>query len=76
MELKMDWKQLSDRWFKEEELNDKYWPHQFEFQSWIPVLAAERFCYDNFKSCNWRNRGRYFGFKSKKDYAWFVLRWQ
>ncbi len=64
------------QWYYEEELNEKYWPHQFEFQSWHPIIPAERFCYSNFKSSNWRSRGRYFGFKRKQDYEWFLLRWQ
>ncbi len=63
-------------WYNEEELNETYWPYQFEIQSWYSVRNAERFCYDSFKSSQWRNRGRYFGFKRKQDYEWFLLRWE
>jgi hypothetical protein len=65
-----------ERWYSEEELNDKYWPYQFTIKDWQRIRETERFCYTSFKSCNWRNRGRYFGFKRKQDYEWFLLRWQ
>lgn len=52
-----------------------YWPHQIILTSWRDVNPAERFCYDNFKSSNWRNIGGDFYFKRKEDYEWFVLRW-
>ncbi len=55
--------------------NDKYWPYQFEIKSWYDIANAERFCYDNFKSRNWRNTIRYFAFKRKEDYMLFLLRW-
>lgn len=53
-------------------LNKKYWPHQ------VFVAAsqdAERWCYDNFKSSEWRNVGRYFAFKQGADATAFALRW-
>lgn len=67
---------LISRWFTEEELNDKYWPYQFAFDHWKDLSKAEKFCYQNFKGRYWRSQGRYFGFKRKQDYEWFLLRWQ
>ena len=55
--------------------NDTYWPYQMEIKSWYDISNAERFCYTNFKSRNWRNTTRYFAFKRKQDYEWFLLRW-
>ncbi len=55
--------------------NKTHWPYQLEIKSWYDIGNAERFCYDNFRSGNWRNTTRYFGFKRKEDYEWFVLRW-
>jgi len=55
-------------------LNKKYWPHQVE----VSVLNAdevERWCYERFKSGNWRNVGRYFAFKQGADATAFALRW-
>lgn len=54
--------------------NKTYWPHVIEI-SFNDYDNAERFCYDNFRSRNWRSLGPYFGFKRKEDYEWFVLRW-
>jgi hypothetical protein len=68
-------KSFMEQWFGEEELNDKYWPYQFTINDWQRIRETERFCYNSFKSGNWRNRGRYFGFKRKQDYEWFLLRW-
>lgn len=53
-------------------LNKKYWPHHIVVNN---NADAERWCYDNFKSCNWRNVGRYFAFKSEHDATLFALRW-
>ena len=64
-----------EQWFGEAELNDKYWPYQFTIEDWQRIRETERFCYNSFKSKNWRNRGRFFGFKRKEDYEWFLLRW-
>jgi hypothetical protein len=55
-------------------LNKKYWPHQVE----VSVLNAnevERWCYERFKSSEWRNVGRYFAFKQGADATAFALRW-
>jgi hypothetical protein len=54
--------------------NQTYWPH-VKMVAWNEMFLAERFCYDNFKTRNWRNRGQHFGFKRKEDFEWFVLRW-
>lgn len=54
--------------------NKTYWPHVIEITV-HDYDKAERFCYDNFRSRNWRSQGPYFGFKRKEDYEWFVLRW-
>lgn len=56
-------------------LNHNYWPYQV-FVGWNHVDVAERFCYDSFKSRNWRNHGAFFGFKNKNDWVWFKLRFQ
>lgn len=64
-----------EMWRAEEELNNRYWPYQFEITEWEQVRHAERFCYNSFKSRNWRNSGRYFGFKRQQDYEWFLLGW-
>lgn len=55
--------------------NKKYWPYQHTMKAWSIVRPAEDWCYQNFKSRNWRNVGKYFAFKRKEDYEWFVLRW-
>ena len=55
--------------------NKKYWPHQHVVRGWSMVRPAERWCYQNFKSRNWNNVGKYFAFKRKEDYEWFLLRW-
>ena len=55
--------------------NHRYWPYQC-FVSIEQLFAAERWCYENFKSRNWRNRGQFFGFKRKEDWLWFKLKWQ
>jgi hypothetical protein len=54
--------------------NAKYWPH-FKMVSWDQLFEAERWCYANFKSRNWRNQGMYFAFKREQDYLLFVLKW-
>jgi len=55
--------------------NHKYWPYQC-FVTFENLSSAERWCYANFKSRNWRNRGQFFGFKRKEDWLWFKLKWQ
>lgn len=64
-------KQMVDNF---EQLNSTYWPYALRVKTY-DMFPAERFCYDNFKSRNWRNRGTKFAFKRKEDYEWFVLRW-
>jgi hypothetical protein len=54
--------------------NAKYWPH-VKMLSWIQVHEAERWCYANFKSGNWRSRALHFAFKREQDYMLFLLRW-
>lgn len=60
-------------------LNKKYWPHQYRMlpdeDAWSQVASLERFCYENFKSGDWRNYGLYFCFKRKEDATFFLLRW-
>lgn len=56
------------------EFNTTYWPHTLEIKL-HDVIPAERFCYQHFKTKNWRNKGTKFGFKRKEDFEWFVLRW-
>jgi len=51
-------------------LNKRYWPHQFEVKN---TQDAERWCYNNFKSGNWRNVGRTFAFKNGEDLSFFIL---
>lgn len=59
--------------------NKKYWPHQFRMlpkeDAWAQKVELERFCYDTFKSYNWRNNGLYFVFKREQDAIHFLLRW-
>lgn len=59
--------------------NKKYWPHQFRMlpkeDAWAQKVELERFCYDTFKSGNWRNNGLYFVFKREQDASHFLLRW-
>jgi hypothetical protein len=59
--------------------NKKYWPHQFRVlpqeDPWVQTCQIERFCYDSFRSENWRNNGLYFVFKKEQDAAYFLLRW-
>lgn len=54
--------------------NEKYWPH-IKTISWNQLFEAERWCYQNFRSRNWRNQGLHFAFKREQDYALFLLRW-
>lgn len=53
-------------------LNKKYWPHHIVVKD---VAGAERWCYDNLKSSEWRNVGKYFAFKSSADATMFTLKW-
>ncbi len=65
------WAQLDEE-HRMRVLNKKYWPHQVTVKD---TQDAERWCYDNFKSGNWRNIGRYFAFKNGQDATMFMLRW-
>jgi hypothetical protein len=65
---------IFDRAIGGHSFNEKYWPH-VKMVSWKEIFDAERFCYTNFKSRNWRNAGQFFAFKRKRDYEWFLLRW-
>lgn len=57
--------------------NKKYWPHQIILQhTGVPYVdTLERYCYETFKSANWRNHGLYFVFKNGEDCTLFALRW-
>ena len=65
---------LVDRMIGGHDFNKTYWPY-VKMVAWNEYAPAERFCYDNFKTKNWRNRGQHFAFKRKEDYEWFILRW-
>lgn len=52
--------------------NLKYWPH-VKMVAWNQLFDAERWCYNNFKSRNWRNQGQFFAFKRERDLMLFVL---
>jgi len=54
-------------------LNKKYWPYQIKITD--DVSDAERWCYQYFKSSDWRNVGSYFAFKQGDDATMFGLRW-
>lgn len=61
-------------------LNKKYWPyHVVTKEAKLTIFAvsgeAEKWCYKNFKSKNWRNVGNYFAFKREQDAMMFSLRW-
>jgi len=59
-------------------LNKKYWPFQYkvvpEKDAGRQVAELERFCYEHFKSGNWRNYGLHFAFKRQSDATFFVLK--
>lgn len=67
-------------------LNKRYWPHQFflhqmeskarNFKEY-PAMRQdiERWCYEQFKSANWRSYGMVFAFKRQADATLFALRW-
>lgn len=54
-------------------LNKKYWPYHVKIEDNTGV--KETWCYENFKSANWRNVGPYFAFKRGEDATLFSLRW-
>jgi hypothetical protein len=55
-------------------LNKKYWPHHVTLGP-VKIEQAERWCYENFQSRDWRNVGTYFAFKQEQDAMLFTLRW-
>lgn len=55
--------------------NKRYWPHQVRLQERNPVDKMERYCYENFKTAEWRNLGHYFVFKRSEDLTLFALKW-
>lgn len=57
-------------------LNKRYWPHQYNIDKTNNLDDVMRFCYNNFKSENWRNYGYRFAFKNGKDAMFFLLKWQ
>jgi hypothetical protein len=59
----------------EQYLNKKYWPYYHKFDRFM-FEEVDRWCYDNFKSSNWRSMsGVHYAFKRKEDYTLFLLRW-
>ena len=60
------------------QFNRRYWPYQINVRPEERKLLTEdmeRYCYDNFKTSDWRNDGRYFVFKREQDLTLFSLRW-
>jgi hypothetical protein len=62
-------------------LNKKYWPYHVEvketsYSVFVKADDAERWCYNNFKSSEWRNVGNYFAFKREQDALLFTLKWK
>lgn len=55
-------------------LNKRYWPESVDI---IPANKqdAERWCYENLKSANWRDIGIRFYFKRGQDATLFALKW-
>lgn len=53
-------------------LNKKYWPSHVTVKD---TVQAERWCYANLKSSEWRNVGPYFAFKQEQDAIMFSLKW-
>ena len=51
-------------------LNKRYWPYQHKVAN---MQDAERWCYENLKSANWRNVGTVFAFKRGEDLTFFLL---
>ena len=54
-------------------LNKKYWPHHVMVSG--NAGEVERWCYERFKSSDWRNVGTYFAFKRSEDAMMLTLRW-
>lgn len=55
-------------------LNKKYWPVHITVGP-TKIADAERWCYANLKSSEWRNVGTYFAFKQEQDSIMFSLKW-
>jgi hypothetical protein len=55
-------------------LNKRYWPENVEICS-TKKYEAERWCYENLKSANWRDVGFRFYFKRGDDATLFALKW-
>ena len=53
-------------------LNKKYWPYHVTVDK---SDDAERWCYENLKSSEWRNVGKYYAFKQSGDAMMFKLKW-
>lgn len=72
MELQ-GWTQRRNETYLMRVLNKKYWPHQVKINNNFD--EAERWCYDNLKSCNWRNVGTHYAFKKGDEATMFALKW-
>jgi hypothetical protein len=67
------WSKLRNEDYLMRVLNKRYWPHHIKVAD--EVGEKEKWCYQNFKSSEWRNVGNYFAFKSEQDAMLFTLRW-
>ncbi len=66
-----------NRMFGSKMYNRRYWPHQFDLTvelrgEWV---AAERWCWANFKGRYWSSSGTKFVFKRSEDAVLFGLSW-
>lgn len=68
------WKTLDEE-HRMRYLNRKYWPFQVQVDRDKDWAKAERWCYENFSSKNWRNVGTYFAFKDGASATAFSLKW-
>lgn len=66
------WRELYTDDYRMRVLNKKYWPFQHTVSN---KADAEKWCYENFKSANWRNVGVTFAFKNGHDATLFALKW-
>ena len=55
-------------------LNKRYWPKSIKVAP-TKIEEAQRWCYENFKSRDWRDIGICFYFKREHDATLFALRW-
>jgi hypothetical protein len=58
----------------EKYLNKTYWPYQYN-SPYLNFDEVDRWCYEHFKSRNWRFMLNTYAFKRKEDFEWFLLRW-